>query len=332
MSHLITEVSKIENLLKTSAVKTITMYRMNFDGKRAYVTTEPFNVYSGLTGALSAATFKGNIESKRIGKWRDKMIASLGGQEAQEGYLQTLADFGTLTHSALVTIKNEGKLDWALEQDQAYAYFENSAKENGIIPNTGVIRSQVFDYCKAIAAILQFCYDNVTEIYAIESMCKSDELMIATPIDFCASIKTKEGDVKMSVNLKTSSQIGNHHREQVSVEKYLWNQTYPDFQMDKTAVLRNKDWSLKKGIPTYEFEVLDKETENKFLTNALDRLRICKADQNSTYYNFKSEVQLFTGITKLGEAPKIETKTLEALFKESQNTDQLSLANTNENN
>lgn len=329
MENFITEITEIKNLLKISSVQTITMYRVNFDYKRGYVMVNPFQVYSGLTGALAAATFKGNIESKRIGKWRDKMIAHLGGQDNQEAYLQAMADFGSLCHECLVRIKENGKLDWNEEQTYAAAYFEQSAKDSGITPSGSVIRSQVFEYCKAAAAILQFCYDNVVEIYAIEAMCKDDNLMIATPLDLVCMIKIKNGEIPVSINLKTSSQITNSHREQVAVEKHLWNSTYPDLNVVATGILRPKDWNLKK-VPSYEFELLERGLDDALLKYAISRLEIIKEDELSTYLTFPKEIPVFTGISKLGEAPQIITKTLEEMFLEEKETKEENLVKRDE--
>lgn len=313
---IIDNIEKIENLVK--GYPTITMYRATFGYKRSYVLQEPFRIYSGLTGALSAATFKGNIESKRLDKWRDKMINHLGGQEAQESYLNTMADFGTLCHMTIVKIKENGKLVWGEEQDEAAKFFVESAKQNGINPNGEVIKAQVAEYCKTAASILQFVHDNVVEIHSVEGMCKNDILEIATPIDFVCTVKDKKGDMRISVNLKTSGQFSNHHREQVAMERSLWNTTYPDFQVQKTALLRAKDWSMKKGIPTYEFEILDSEQERMLLDNAVKRLMLTKENESTTYINFPKTVSMFTGETKLGEVPKLAFKTIEEMWIEAQ--------------
>lgn len=297
------------------------MYRMNYGGKRGYVNLDPFRAYSGLTGSLSAATFKGNQENKRLDKWRDRMVDHLGGQDKQESYLNSMADFGTAVHQVLLTIHNNGCLDWDKEAVEAAAYFEASAIKNKIIPNQGVIQSQVFEYCKSSAALLQFVHEQVEEIYGIESMSKDDDLAIATPVDLVCRIKTKKGSAVVSLNIKTSGQITQHHLEQAAMEKYLWNQTYPDFQVEKTGILRPKDWSIKKGLPTYELELLDEQTEHELLNNALNRLKLVKNDPNATYLTFPGQVYMFTGINKMGEPPKIESKTFEQVFKESHQTE-----------
>jgi hypothetical protein len=163
----------IENLYKTG-ISTITMYRMNMGNKRFYITQEPFVTYSGLTGALSAATFKGNRDNKRLDSWRQKMQNHLGGQEQQEAYLNSMADFGTLLHMVGLRIKEQGKLVWSYEQEYATKFFEESAKSNGIPVNHEVIRQQVFEYCKSAASLLQFFYDYVIDVYAIEGMARKE--------------------------------------------------------------------------------------------------------------------------------------------------------------
>lgn len=301
------EKEKIENLIK-SQIPTIVMFRLNVFGKRVYCSANPFKVYSGLTGALSCVTFKGNQEAKRVSKWRDKMIEHLGGQEVQQSYLQTMADFGTLVHQCIVRAWNNGKLYWEFEQENAANYFRESAITNKIEVNEIVVKQQVFEYCKNAAALMAFLHAEVSELYAVEAMAKSDQLEIATPIDLF--VKLKSGKTA-TINIKTSSQIGNGHREQVAVEKYLWNETYGN--ADCTAILRPKDWNLKK-VPTYEFEILDKDEEKRYADSAIKRLLIAKDDADNTYLNYPKESMIFTGSTKLGDAPKIEIKTLEQLF------------------
>ncbi len=315
MNDFITEIEPINNLIK--GFTTIQMFRAKFGFKRGYILPEPFTVYSGLTGALSAATFKGDIGSKKLDKWRDKMISHLGGQETQESYLNSLADFGTLCHQTIVTIKETGKLVWSEQQDEAAAFFVRSAQQNSIQVNGEVVKSQVAEFCKVAASILQFVHENVVEIHSVEGMCKSDELMIATPVDFVITIKTKKGDIRVCINLKTSEQFGSHHWEQVALERYMWNLTYPDFKVEKTGLLRGKDWRMKKGIPTYEFELLEEEQETSILKNSIQRLMLCKSHEDSTYLNYQSGLNMFTGETKLGETPKLAFRTIEELWIES---------------
>lgn len=309
--NYISEQERIDNLFK-EGIKTILMYRINAGGRRLYCTTEPFKLYSGLTGALSSATFKGNVDDKRLGGWRDMMVQQLGSLEKQQAYLSTMGDFGTLVHECLVRINKDGSLDWKWEQEYAAGYFEASARNNGITPNSNVIRAQVYDYCKAAASLLQFVYENVVEIYSIEGMAKSDQLEIATPIDLTCKVKTKKGDKVVTLNLKTSNQIGDHQREQVVIEKHLWNETY-QLKADFTGIVRTKDW---RKTPTYEYELIAEEDEKIILDNTMKRLILAKDTPNSTYANFKNSIPVFTGVTKAGEAPKIEYKTLEEIFNE----------------
>lgn len=304
----ITENIKIENLIQ-SRMKTLTMRRINFGGFRVYAQENPFRVYSGLTGALSAATFKGNVESKRLSKWRDSMVDKLG-FEGQVAYLNSLADFGTLLHACLVTIWDNKKLDWTAQQDEAYKYFEQSDKDNGITPNDGVIKKRVFEYCKAAASLLQFVHEEVEEILSVEAMAKCDNLQIATPIDFVCILK-KDKSI-CSVNIKTSGQFTDSHRTQVLVEQHLWNTTYPDFKATKTALLRGKDWSLKKMKPTFEFEIVEGDVQR-----TLRRLEMCRDESESSYLSYPKELPFFSGETLIGEAPVINNKSLEEMFFES---------------
>jgi len=316
MNNYITEKEVIKNLIRTDKFESLTMERIKFIEKRLYMEKSPFRVYSGLTGALEAATFKGNRGAKRLGKWRDKMRAELG-VEGQEAYLNSMADFGTLLHESMVRIKEKGYLDWADEQEYATQFFEGSAKKHGITPNFNVIRSQVFEFCKSAASMLQFVYDNVIEIYGIETMAKSDEYQIATPLDLICKIKEKKGESVVCLNIKTSEQFGAHHWEQVAVEMYLWNRTYPDFPVSKTGLLRPKDWNVKK-VPTYEFELMEEQDQMKTLLGVLKRLELCLNDPECTYMNFPTELPSFKGVTAAGECPAIVTKTLEEIYNEYQ--------------
>ena len=300
---MITEKEQINNLL-TSGIKTVMMYRVMFSGKRLYVLPEPFGVYSGLTGALSASTFKGSIDAKRLDKWRDSMISHLGTQEKQESYLNAMADFGTAIHEVLVTIQKDGKLDWALEAERASEYFANSARKNNIEPNSNVIRQQTFEYCKAAASLMQFVYEEVSEIYSIEGMAKCESLSIVTPIDL--TFKDKKGRM-ICCNIKTSNQISDHQREQASMEKMMWNETYPDCQVELTAILRTKDW---RKSPTFEYEII----KDNSVSDVMQRLQLCKSNEKSTYLNYPKSVPTFTGVTKAGEMPVIEYKTLQEIF------------------
>jgi hypothetical protein len=305
------ELEKIENLI-TSDIPTVVMHRIKLFGKRGYVRIEPFALYSGLTGALSAATFKNNQDEKRLEGWRRSMVKQLGSDEAQESYLNSMADYGTISHEVLVRIKKNGSLDWNFEKEHAYKYFNQSAINNGIIPNQDIIEKQVFEFCKSAASLMQFIYENVSEIKAVESMCFCDDLQIATPIDLVCVIKNQ----LVTINLKTSEQFSDHQREQVTLEKYMWNKTYPEFKAAQTGLFRAKKWLIKKGIPSYDFELLKPEIEEPLLKDALQRLMLCKSNPNSTYFSYPKDVISFDGKTKAGEIPKIISKSIEQVITE----------------
>lgn len=302
----------IENLLTSSPISTITMSRITYRGSRMYVSKDPFKIYSGLTGALSCASFKGNEDVKRIDKWRDSMISHLGSIEAQEAYLNSMADFGTLVHECVLRIWEQKFLDWKQEQNFARSYFENSARKNGIMLNENVVDKQVFAYCKHAASLMQFFHDNVIDVYGIESMCKSDSLCIATPVDIVCKIKDGRN---ITLNIKTSSQISDHQREQVAMEMLLWNETYDKCFVDATGIIRPKDWRIDK-VPTYELEILKPEEQKELAKNATNRLLLARDDSKSTYVNFPTSIHVFSGQTKLGDKPNIECLTLEQFLNE----------------
>lgn len=310
---MITEIEIIENLFKKSKIKTISMQRIKVLNRRTYVRREPFKMYSGLTGALSTATFSGNNEKRRLDSWRDKSIANLGGKDNHNAHLQSMADFGTLTHECILRAWIDGKLDWKYELEYAENFFIESAKKNNIPVNMDVIRSQIYEYCKSAASLMQFLHEQVAELYAVESMCYSDELIIATPVDIVC--KLKNGKIA-TINIKTSKSVSNHQLEQVVIEKHLWNSTYPDTQADITGVIRPKDWSEKKGLPTYELVFVKPEDEEKILKKTLARLHLCLLDEDSTYANLPTSVPMFTGVTEMGMPPKIEYKSVEEILNE----------------
>jgi hypothetical protein len=287
------------------------MYRVNYSGLRLYIRENPFAYYSGLTGALSASTFSGDPDNKRLKGWRESMINSFGSKSADD-YLQMTADFGTLLHSALVTIKDKGKINWSEEHDKAFEYFVMAYREKFLEPDLKVIKEMTYEYQKHVASLMQFCYDRVHEIYAIEVPAIWEPYKIATPIDmFCLCKQTPEGKyAKTTINIKTSKQISKHQYEQVSCEMSMWNQTYPD-KAEFTAILRTTDWKEKSG-PTYEYKYRNKEEAEKLALECAERLHLC-LNSNSTYYPEPS-TKAFDGETKLGEQPIIVAKTLQEEF------------------
>jgi len=309
MRDTIQDIEKVENLLKIGNYEK--MFRINFNGLRLYIQEEPFAYYSGLTGALSASTFKGDPDSKRLTGWRNSMIDSFG-QKNTDDYVNMTADFGSLLHMALVTIKEKGLIKWDEERDKAYEYFIESYKQKGIEPDFKTIKKIVYEYQKHVASLLQFVYERVHEIYAIETPAKWHSLKIATPIDlFCLCRQTEKGDfASTTINIKTSSQISNHQLEQISCELHMWNQTYGETtkMADFTAIVRTKDWTEGKN-PTYEYKYLSDEQAKVYWENAKARLQLCL---NSSSSYFPSPInKSFKGETKIGEQPIIISQSLE---------------------
>jgi hypothetical protein len=324
MESNIQDIEKIENLLKIGSYNK--MYRVNFNGQRIYVQEEPFAYFSGLTGALSAATFKGDQDAKRLASWRNSMIDSFG-EANTENYVAMTADFGTLLHMAMVTIKDKGLIKWDEERDKAYDYFVKCYKAKSLDPDLKTIKKIVYEYQKHVASLLQWVYERVQEIYAIEVPVKWDTLRIATPIDiFCSCRQTEKGQfANTTVNIKTSSQISNHQLEQISCEMHMWNQTYArgtneilpligenSQYADFTGIIRTKDWNESKS-PTYEYKYLTSDQAKIYWEAAKCRLQLCL---NSSASYFPSPVnRSFKGETKIGEMPVIESKSLEEEWK-----------------
>ena len=297
---MITHKEKLHNLLK-NGIPTIQMVRLRTFGRRIYIKENPFNAYSGLTGALESATMKGDEESKRLTSWRDGMLNELG-RDKTNSYVDSTANFGTLLHESVVRIWEKKYLDWKWEQEYAENYFLETDKKIGINSSLSLVKQRVYEYCKHAASLMQFIHDYIEDIIAVEAMCYSDELGIATPIDVVCKIKGKI----VTINIKTSTTLGKSHYEQVVVEKYLWNLCYPDNQAQFTGLIRTKDWNESK-VPTYELKVLKEEEENKLLEDVLLRLKIAK----HLYYNFNRPSPYFTGSTKIGDKPEIQYKSLE---------------------
>jgi hypothetical protein len=308
----IQEIETIENMLKIGNYSK--MFRVNYNGLRLYIQPEPFVFYSGLTGALSAATFKGDPDFKRLKGWREGMIDSFGAKNADD-FLNMTADFGTLLHTALVTIKEKGCIDWAEEKERAFNYFIGCYRAKFLEPNVKVIKQQAYEYQKHVASLLQFVYERVHKIYAIETPVKWNDLRIATPVDlFCLCRQTEKGEFKpTTINLKTSSAISKHHMEQISCEMLMWNETYgADQPAEFTAAMRTKDWTEGK-TPTFEYKYLNREQSSEIALNAAKRLELCLNSEATYLYEPKNKT--FTGVTNIGEMPVIETKTLEEEWK-----------------
>jgi hypothetical protein len=269
-------------------------------------------VFSGVTGALEASTFKGDIAARRLTSWREMQVQTFGTVEKADAALDAMADFGTYMHEALVEIWQTQMYDFNSEKTREW--FMESDKKLGIPHNEAVVTQKVFEAHKAIAALMQFCYDEVADITAIETMCYSEHYKIATPVDLVGVLKDGK---KVSLNMKTSKQISDHQLDQASMEAMMWNSTYPDHQVDYTGIWRPKDWNISKK-PTYEFKLLGSKEIGERLAMILPRLTACMANPDSTYANFDREVRIFTGKIKLGEAPQIVTKTIKQAFIESQ--------------
>jgi len=308
---MIEDVEKIIDLTGSAQYKKL--FRINYNGKRLYVQTEPFAYYSGLTGALSAATFAGDPGKMFLKSWREGFIDNFG-IEKTNSYVEATADFGSLVHAALVRIKENGALDWNEERDIAEEEFKNTMLKSGSI-NLSVVRRMVYDYQKHVGALMQFIYERVDKIHAIEVPAIWEELKIATPIDIvCSCRQTPKGDFEeTTVNIKTSSQISPSHMEQIACEMHMWNLTYDNREAEFTAILRTKDW-VENKTPTFEYKSLNYMEASDKAGEVFKRLWLC-LNSPSTYFPDPTSKK-FTGVSKLGEMPTIEITGIEDEFAE----------------
>lgn len=303
---MIKDVEKIFDLAKSE--KYHRLFRINYNGLRLYINNNPFAYYSGLTGALEAATFKGDPASKRLNKWREGMIEKMG-QENTYNWVKMTADFGTLLHEALVRIKDNGQIIWKEEEEIAIEYFKNSFEQKGV-NDLSLVRKATYEYQKHVGSLMQFVYERVHEIQAIEVPAIWKELNIATPIDLvCTARQTPKGEfMKSTINIKTSKQITPHHLEQASCELIMWNQTYEDEKAMATGILRTKDWTEGK-TPTFDYKYHKFEDARVKALAAYRRMELCLQTESSYFPEPKSKS--FQGTTKLGEAPDIAIHSIE---------------------
>ena len=309
---MIKDVTTIKNLADENYLR---LFRIDFRGLRLYVQPDPFMYFSGLTGALSAAKFKGDPDERRLTSWRESFIDSYG-KEAQRNYVDMTAEFGTLLHEALVTIKESKKIDWGFERDKADAYFTDVFLKQQQVPNVFVISKMVYEYQKHVASMMQFVYDRVSDIYAIETPVIWLEHKIATPVDLvCKCRQTPKGDLSDTViNIKTSSQIGKGHLQQVACELIAWNETYGrstspiNHICDHAAILRTKDWTEGK-TPTYDYKYMDAGAAIECTEDLGARLKLC-LNSDATYYP-EPTYKAFEGETEIGSMPNVIIRSLE---------------------
>lgn len=304
---MIKDVEKILDL--SGSDNFLKLFRIDFNGLRLYINPEPFEYYSGLTGALSSATFKGDPAERRLKSWRESMIDSYGKDNAYN-YVESTAEFGTLLHTALVTIKETGKIIWNEERDRAEAVFTDLYLKQQQVPNLSVIQKMVYEYQKHVASLMQFIHERVQGIHAIETPAIWSDLKIATPIDLvCSCRQTPKGDFKdTTINIKTSSQITPHHLDQASCEMVMWNDTYAENALcEYTGILRTKNWTEGK-TPTFDYKYLDANEAFSRVGPIQERLKLC-LESEASYYP-EPTYKKFTGETMAGNAPIIEIITL----------------------
>lgn len=291
----------IINLVKGKENLFLKCKRINFRGQRIYVFDNPKKIYSGLTGAIEKTQFKS--EGSHIKTWRENLI-DLTSKEFVNSYVETTANFGTRVHECLVTIKEEGEIDFDYEGKIAEENFRDQMLQNNIhydIIDT-ILPKMVEEFKFHLASLMQFVYERVTEIIAIETICKWEEHQVATPVDmYCMCKQTPEGKPKKSViNVKTSNKITSHHLDQVACELSMWNETYKDFEAEHCGILRTKVY--KGENPTYDYKYQTIE-ESLLRSDFVSRKLKLSTFRKETDYRPKTEYTFLSGKIKLGETP-----------------------------
>lgn len=289
------------------------MHRANFNGRRCYILPEPFEVFSGLTSAIAASTFKGDVNEKRLDSWRLMQVQTFGTVEKADSNLDSLAAFGSAVHEAIVEIWQEQSYDFNAEKMREY--FIESDKKLNIPHNEGVVNQKVYEFHKSVASLMQFLYDEVSDVLAVECMTMLPQYRISTPVDLVCTLKNGK---RVSLNIKTSSAINDHHLNQAAMEYEMWNHTYPEHAVEMSGIIRPKDWRIDKGVPTYDLKLMKPDECRERAAKVQSKMMACMQDEDATYANFNKQTRIFTGKIKLGEAPKIVTKTIEEAFIESQ--------------
>lgn len=159
------------------------------------------------------------------------------------------AEFGTIFHIDCVEIlKNETGYNFNNTRD----FLMESCKPQ----YQTYVDDWVPDYKKGIASWLQFLNDKVTGWIMIEGPMRSTSVNVAVTLDLVATIMHNRKEKPCIVDIK--SLLGKDkktyyeaHRAQLGIQKQVWNENFPKYQIE---MLYN--WSPKNfsgDTPTYDF-------------------------------------------------------------------------------
>lgn len=286
------------------------VYRFSIDGGRVYFTITPdeeVKKYISLT-TLTKNTLP---TPEALIKW----IASLG-YDAAKAYMNERANYGTIMHLAFGEFLTKKEWNFDLTHTWLNLQIAKGAAKSCDIEKTA------YELNRDMACFAQFCVDYKVKPIAIELVLVSEKDGYATLIDLVAKITIEEDgldynnpyksgvrkgeprEVKVRkeiislVNFKSGKKgFYEEHSIQLELEKRLFQENYPEVQIDKVYNFAPKDF--RGAAPTYSFkdqsDSLDKEKADALITIA--KIELMKRTPKET---------VIAGKVKLGETPKIE--------------------------
>lgn len=179
--------------------------------------------------------------SKYLVDWREAMIEKLG-KENTKKYVGSTADYGTMLHVLFGMFLKNGKIT-IFEIEEYITDFHNGKMDSDIL------RLQIRKMKKDMSCLVQYAYENIQTLLAIEIAVWDCNLRLATQIDII--VRDKSSKV-ISLNVKSGEKSYDTHAKQCAIESLLLKSTIPNLALDDYGTLHPKDY--KKQKPTYSFE------------------------------------------------------------------------------
>lgn len=247
------------------------VYRLGGTNQRVYYTFdesgEP-SFYSSVTDFIK----KSMPTSPYLIKW----IADMGIEESK-AYAQDRADYGTFMHIECGTLLITRRLDLDTMRDRLLQYIEEKKLPQDFINYEEELK-------KDLLAFAQWILDYKVKPLAVEIVLASDELGVAGAIDLpCELTIEKKGffgevyksgaqkgmpkETKEEIRIRAivdfkSGRKGFYEEHELQLETYrmMWNETFPDLEIDHIFNWSPKDW--RGSTPTYNFK---DQTDSKSL-------------------------------------------------------------------
>lgn len=218
------------------------VYQLNSKGHRYYYTFDEDGkpeFYPSVTTILSQTMPK----PEHLIKW----IAGMGYDEA-ERYKQERASYGTFMHAQFEKLIINRTYDLDGLKDELRKYIEaNNLPENFIY--------YADDLKKDVLAFAQFVIDYDVKPLAVEIALVHPRLGYAGMIDLPCNMQVKQGAeerINAIVDFKSGRKgFTEEHEVQLHLYKDLWNENFPDMQIERVFNFAPKDWRKK---PTYHLK------------------------------------------------------------------------------